>query len=232
MHGISIDKNNALWIGIYNENTNTNPSAQNSILKIDVNTWEFCCNKNARPNHYVLDNNCKQLVSDQSSNFEGEYGSIVSIDGNGNKWMVAIGNGGTNLGVSKFNDQIWKTYNSINSEINGYVGSIITSLNSKKVFIGNNLVYEDCRLPLNIEALINLSSNTISISNEGNNHFLIQSEQKIDGLILMNINGTEIRNETAKTNRVMVDYSGYASGLYLMKVIFNNQVTTKKLKIE
>ena len=233
---INIDKNKDLWLGLIYSTYPHTYSNQNSILKLNGKTWEFWCNKGTTPyNHYLLDSTCKVLTEDNKSNFEGAYGNEVNIDGNNNKWVKTIGIGGTSLGISKFNDQEWKNFDGTNSIINQFISRIVSTPYSKKVFVDNQgakLVYGNCGLPLNTVSTFNLSTNTVTISHTGNNQFQIQSQQNIDALILMNMNGTELRNEIAKTNTVHADYSGYASGLYLIKVISNNQVSTKKLRIE
>lgn len=107
---------------------------------------------------------------------------------------------------------------------------------SKKVFIepyGPKLVYEDCdAAPLATNSISNLAANEIIILTDGNNSFQIQSQQDMKGLVLMNINGVELRTDRGKSNMTNVDYSAYPSGLYLLKIISNNQVITKKLRIE
>ncbi|TAH26146.1 MAG: T9SS C-terminal target domain-containing protein [Cytophagales bacterium] len=234
---INFDKNNAVWIGVYLEDESSPPSIKNSILKFDGNTWEFWCNKDAQPyNHFVMDNDCKLQLKDNNSNYEGTYGFAVEIDGNNIKWLRTVGPGGTNLGLSRFNDIAWKNFDARNSPIQEYyISKIIVSPFSKKIFIqpyGSALTYEDCSKPLNTEALFKNSFNNVSIYHTGDNQFHIQSQQNIDGLVLMNMNGTTLQSDMAKSNSLQVDYSAYASGLYLIKVISNNQVVTKKLTIE
>ncbi len=234
---INFDINNALWAGLSSDNNINNNSKENSILKYDGNTWEYWCRKATKPyNHYLYDNACKLIVNDNASGYDAFYMGSVTIDGNNNKWILVNSPGGNN-GLIKYNDNTWKNFNSSEGGARPYgnINNIAVSTKSKKVFMKTGdiyFVYEDCEKPLATDANITMAANTVTISQSANNQFLIQSQQNIDGLVLMNMNGTELSNEVAKTNTVQVDYSAYPSGLYLVKVISNNQVVTKKLMIQ
>lgn len=65
--------------------------------------------------------------------------------------------------------------------------------------------------------------------NPVNDKFIISFDQKISMVLVYNLLGQEVLSKTINANEGTLDFSGLASGVYMVKVISNDDSKTLKV---
>jgi len=255
-HGDAIyalaEEGNDMWVGtrgglvridkttgvptFYNSANSGLPSNSVGSIAIDGTGTKWMCT-------YVglikFDGTSWTTYNTSNSGLPSNYITTLAIDGNGVKWIgseiIPLYGARLPMGLTKFDDTNWTTYNTSNSGLPGdWVNSVAIDGNGTK-WIGTDgglAAYNEEGIPVWVhenvkkEHLVNVypnpSSTQITIE-------LPTTPRMNTSLTIYNLNGQKLITQAITEPQTVVDISRLPSGIYFVKVMDTEKVMMGKV---
>jgi ligand-binding sensor domain-containing protein len=153
----------------------------------------------------------------------------ITIDSQGNKWFGTKGGKFTpGTGISKFDGTNWTTYTTEDGLADNWVTSIAIDAQNNIWFGTDGGVSKLSFKPTGINPVIQKNSLQI-YPNPVQNILQVDLSGKTGLLEIHDISGKSVLQKQIIDNNTSIDVSGLDNGIYIIKVLSDNQIFTSKI---
>jgi ligand-binding sensor domain-containing protein len=152
-----------------------------------------------------------------------DYVQAIAIDAKGNKWIGTYGGG-----VSKFDGAKWTTYTTSNGLASNIVRAIAIDAQNNIWFGTNGGISKLSGANSGISSLVNENSLHI-FPNPVHNELNINFVDKTGTVMIIDISGKCLMQKQLTEKNTSLDVSGLVNGIYIIMLISDSQICTKKI---
>ena len=156
------------------------------------------------------------------------YVSAIAVDAQDNKWFATYDSYSLQGGVSKFDGTHWTTYTTEDGLVNNDVRAIAIDAEGNIWFGTDGGVSKLSYEPTGIKPIISKNS-LLLYPNPVQDILQVDLSGKTGILEICNISGKSVLQKQIQDNNTSVDVSGLHDGIYIVRMIYGNQVFTSKI---